>query len=96
MAGFEIDPHAIVLDYEGLKFQREFYVTDYATEQQRLSRLPDFRNLLYWSPKVITGKTGKTQAAFYSSDLRGKYAIVVQGISADGEAGSTVSFFEVK
>jgi hypothetical protein len=96
LAGFEIDPHAIVLDYEGLKFQREFYVTDYATEQQRLSRLPDFRNLLYWSPKVITGETGKTQAAFYSSDLRGKYAIVVQGISADGEAGSTVSFFEVK
>ena len=84
------------MNYEGLKLQREFFVSDYTTELQRKSRLPDFRNLLYWSPKVITGETGKTQAAFYSSDLRGKYAIVVQGISADGEAGSTVSFFEVK
>ena len=96
LADFEIDPHAIVLDYEGLKLQREFYVTDYSTEQQRLSRLPDFRNLLYWSPKVITDETGKTQTAFYSSDLPGKYAIVVQGICENGSAGSTLSFFEVK
>ena len=96
LAGFEIDPHAIVLDYEGMKLQRSFYAPDYALEEQRISRLPDFRNLLYWSPKLITDASGKTQAAFYSSDLRGKYAIVVQGISTDGEAGGTVTFFEVK
>ena len=60
------------------------------------SHLPDFRNLLYWSPKIIIGATGKTQAVFYSSDVSGKYAIVIQGISEDGTAGSKVVFFEVK
>jgi len=60
------------------------------------SHLPDFRNLLYWSPKIIIGATGKTQAVFYSSDVSGKYAIVTQGISEDGTAGSKLVFFEVK
>lgn len=96
ITGAEIDPHATVLDYEGLQLQRDFYAPDYATEEQRLSRLPDFRNLLYWSPAIITGETGKTQAVFYSSDLPGKYAIVIQGISEDGTAGSKVVFLEVK
>ena len=84
------------MNYEGLKLQREFFVSDYTRELQRKSRLPDFRNLLYWSSKVVTDVTGKTQTAFYSSDLPGKYAIVVKGICENSSAGSTVSFFEVK
>jgi hypothetical protein len=96
ITGAEIDPHATVLDYEGLQLQREFYSPVYNTDQQRLNRLPDFRTLLYWSPKVITNETGKTQEGFYSSDLPGKYAIVIQGITEDGTAGSKVTFFDVK
>ena len=96
MAGYEIDPRATVVDYEGLQLQREFYAPVYASEAQLHSRIPDFRNLLYWSPKVITNSSGKEQTGFYSSDLPGSYAIVIQGMSDDGRAGSKIVFFEVK
>jgi len=60
------------------------------------SRLPDFRNLLYWTPDIKTGENGKQQVSFYTSDQLGKYAVVLQGLSASGNAGSKVFMIEVK
>ena len=94
--GFELDPHAIVVDYEGIQLQRKFYAPEYETEQQLTSHLPDFRNLLFWEPEVKTKSDGKETLGFYTSDLPGKYAIVLQGINASGMSGSQVVFFDVK
>ena len=96
LGGFILDPHSTVVDYEGLALQREFYNPSYATEEQLESHLPDFRNVLYWSPVVPINGTGKGTLSFYSSDLPGKYFVVVQGLAADGTAGSGVGSFEVK
>jgi uncharacterized protein YfaS (alpha-2-macroglobulin family) len=60
------------------------------------SRLPDFRNVLYWSPEVITNENGKQTVEFYTSDLPGKYVVVVQGITANGIAESATTAIEVK
>jgi hypothetical protein len=94
--GLALDPHATVLDYEGLQLQREFYAPVYDNMKQVSSHLPDFRNVLYWAPEVVTGKDGNKQLSFYSSDVPGKYAVVVQGITNDGVSGSGVNFFEVR
>ena len=96
LAGFEIDPRALVLDYEGLQLQRKFYSPVYDTEEQRGSRLPDFRNALYWQPDAYTNAQGKTNLSFYTSDQPGKYIGVIQGLTANGEAGSKYFTFEVK
>ncbi len=96
LGGFELDSHAVVLDYEGLQLQREFYSPVYSTPQQLNSRLPDFRNVLYWEPKAGTNVQGKNILQFYTSDLPGRYLINVQGITANGEAGSRQVYFEVK
>jgi len=93
LGGVELDPHAIVVDYEGMQLQREFYSPVYDTETQASSRIPDFRNVLYWSPTVTSGRNA---ASFYTSDQPGKYVGVIQGIAADGDAGSTSFSFEVK
>jgi hypothetical protein len=95
MAGFEIDPRAVVLDYEGMQLQREFYSPVYETEQQQKNRVPDFRNVLYWAPDVNTDVNGKAKVSFYTADKPGKYAVVLQGLTADGQAGSYNSTFEV-
>jgi len=95
MGGFEIDPKAVVLDYEGLQLEREFYSPAYETADQQKSRLPDFRNVLYWSPDVNTDATGKAMVSFYTSDKTGKYMAVMQGITADGLAGSYTLRFDV-
>ncbi|MFC0519024.1 hypothetical protein ACFFGT_32730 [Mucilaginibacter angelicae] len=96
LGGVEIDPRAVVLDYEGLQLQREFYSPLYDTEQAAKSRMPDFRNQLYWAPDINTSVAGKTQMSFYTSDQTGKYIGVVQGITAQGDAASQYFSFEVK
>lgn len=95
MGGNEIDPHAVIMDYEGLEMQREFYSPVYDTESATASRMPDFRNVLYWAPYVITDKKGNGSLSFYTSDQTGKYLGVVQGLTDNGEAGSQSFTFEV-
>ncbi|MDP4256627.1 MAG: hypothetical protein Q8937_00210 [Bacteroidota bacterium] len=96
LAGYPLDPHATVIDYEGLQLQREFYSPVYATPEQAASHLPDFRNVLYWSPSVMTNPGSGVSVNFYSSDLPGKYAVIAEGLAADGTAGSGYAEFEVK
>ncbi len=94
LGGVDLDPHAIVMDYEGIQLQREFYSPVYNTPNEIASRIPDFRNLLYWSPEV--NQLGKDGISFYTSDQQGKYVGVIQGITADGNAASQYFTFDVK
>ena len=96
LQSFELDPHSLVVDYEGLQSQREFYSPAYDIETQAGSRLPDFRNVLYWSPQIITTTKGDKEISFYSSDIAGKFAVVIQGISADGKTGTKVIEIKIK
>ncbi|MGZ3750099.1 MAG: hypothetical protein ACXVB0_18885 [Mucilaginibacter sp.] len=96
LGGVELDPHAVVVDYEGLQLQRVFYSPAYETDSQVASRMPDFRNLLYWAPTINTGTQSKNQVTFFTSDQEGQYIGVIQGITANGEAGSQYFTFEVK
>jgi hypothetical protein len=94
--GIQLNAHATIINYPGVPEQREFFSPKYETEKQINSHLPDFRTLLFWSPDMISGTDGKTVAGFYSSDLLGKYAVVVQGLSESGVPGSQVIFFKIK
>ncbi|WP_295673024.1 hypothetical protein [uncultured Mucilaginibacter sp.] len=93
---FEIDPHAVVLDYEGLQLERKFYSPVYDSEEVINSPKPDFRSALYWNPDVITGHDGKATLAFYTSDKPGTYIGIIEGITASGKTGSQQFYFEVK
>ncbi len=95
MDSFPIDANALVLDYAGLQLQREFYSPVYEIKEQTESRIPDFRNLLYWSSDIKMDGKGYSQISFYTSDRPGKYAVVVQGINSNGLAGSKSVFFTV-
>lgn len=96
LAGFPLDARALVMEYEGMQLSREFYTPQYDTPAQVASRLPDFRNLLHWSPRLLTDAQGNAPLSFFTSDVEGTYAIVVNGLSANGQAGSQVFTFEVK
>jgi len=90
--GFQFDPGTIELSYDGLQLEREFYSPRYLTDDEKHSRLPDYRNVLYWNPSV----SGDGATSFYTSDIKGKYVVIVQGINTSGEAGYTTAEFEVK
>ena len=95
LAGFELDPRALVLSYQFAQSQKEFYSPRYDATN-RDSRLPDFRNLLNWTPTLIPNVQGKTSLDFYTSDQTGTYRVVVQGITPNGAVGSKEITFEVK
>ncbi len=95
LPGFDLDPHTIVMDYAGLEAHRQFYSPTYNTREESDSRLPDFRRLLYWQPTVVTDKQGNNTQSFFSSDLPGKYVMVVQGISPNGKIGYGKKTFTV-
>ena len=91
---YQLDPNSLVVEYDGLQLQREFYSPQYNTEQQLQSRKPDYRNVLYWSPGFKT-MAGKNNLSFYTSDIPGKYFVIVQGTSASGYAGVGTARFTV-
>lgn len=95
LAGYQLDANALIVEYEGLQLQREFYSPVYDTPAQYQSRLPDPRNVLYWSPDIKTDKAGNKKLSFFTADTPGRYLVVVQGITANGLAGSTTTSFTV-
>jgi hypothetical protein len=95
LAGYPLDPNAVAVQYTGLQQQREFYSPVYEKAAQAESRVPDFRNLLLWSPELKTDEQGKTLVSFYTSDLAGTYVVVLQGMTKDGLPGSVVNTFRV-
>lgn len=94
LEGFNADDRDIVVDYEGLQPKRIFYAPKYVTPLDRESRIPDFRSVLYWNPELKAD--GQQKLSFYTGDLKGKFLMVIEGISSDGKIGSTTTTFEVK
>ncbi len=92
---FDLESNAVVLNYEGLQAERQFYSPVYENDEQRNSRIPDFRNVLYWAPEISTAGQNK-KITFYSSDLKGDYAVVIQGISDNGESGSKTLIINIQ
>lgn len=95
LSGFPLARNAYILDYEGLQLHREFYSPLYETRDQQTSRIPDMRNILYWSPDITMNPVGKSEISFYTSDLPGRYTVAVQGITTAGQAGSFRTSFVV-
>ncbi|CCH51341.1 hypothetical protein BN8_00259 [Fibrisoma limi BUZ 3] len=96
LAGFELDPGLLKVDYDGLQLQREFYAPRYDTPRQFESRLPDARTLLYWSPGLAIDASGKGKIEFFTSDQEGRYVIDVNGLTKQGQGGSQQTTFTVK
>ncbi|HXB05841.1 MAG TPA: hypothetical protein VNW04_01960 [Puia sp.] len=96
ITGFTLDGNAYTLDYDGWQLHREFYSPVYDTKDKQESRIPDLRNVLYWSGDILTDQQGKQQLSFYSSDMPGRYLVVLQGITADGKAGSAIGNFTIR
>lgn len=96
LAGYEIKPPAVVMDYQGLQVNREFYSPSYDNAKARNNRMPDQRTLLHWKPYVTTTAEGRQTIEFYTSDIPGHYQVVLEGITSSGKAGSASTTFEVR
>lgn len=84
---FDLPSYALRKSYLFAQYPVSLKVPDYSSENDTLSMIPDFRNLLYWNPEVVTDSDGKASVSFYTSDDISDYRIVIQGLTKDGLAG---------
>lgn len=84
------------LAYRVIDPVRSFVSPDYSSEEFKDSRIPDYRNTLYWNPSVKTEKDGKTRVEFWSSDNKSDYIINIQGITREGKIFSLQKPIKVK
>jgi hypothetical protein len=94
LPNYPLNAQTMIVDYEGLQKQRIFYGPSY--KNGTTSPLPDFREVLSWSPDLTTDKNGLTNVQFYASDVAGKFVAVLQGLNSEGQLGYQAVFFEVK
>ncbi len=69
----------------GCQKPAEFYSPKYPTLSDRLSSAPDLRSTIAWEPFIRTDSTGVANVTFYTADRSGKYDVVLEGITDDGE-----------
>jgi hypothetical protein len=73
-----------------------FSSPSYSTPASLKSRVPDFRNTLYWNPSIQPDKNGKYIIEFRSSDFVSDYVINAEGVTSDGKIVSLTRTFSVK
>ena len=88
--------YAVRLKYRVVEPVRIFYAPDYSSAEMKQSRIPDFRNTLYWNPSVKPGDDGKIRVEFWSSDIKGDYEINVQGINSEGKPLSVKKIIKIR
>lgn len=95
LGGIELPQQATIMDYSGIQNKREFYSPMYEGDSSAFSRLPDYRTTLFWNADNITKSDGSASVDFFTSDLPGKYIVVMQMLSKNGYCGSQVTEFNV-
>jgi hypothetical protein len=96
LSALEFDNSVFRQAYEACQVKKDFYSPDYSTDQLKESRIPDYRNTLYWKPDLQTMEDGKAETEFFTSDESAEYTIVVEGIAFDGRRGFASATLSVK
>lgn len=87
---------AIRLPYRVVDPIATFVSPDYSSEENERSRIPDFRNTLYWNPSVKPDKERKARIEFWASDYVSDYEINIQGFTPEGKAYCLRKIIKVK
>lgn len=87
--------NAVSLPYRITEPVALFSGADYPSAARKDSRIPDFRNTLYWNPSLNSGSEGRIKVEFWTSDLAGDYVIEICGRRPDGKPVSVTKTISV-
>jgi hypothetical protein len=88
--------YSVRLQYRVIDQVVQFVSPDYSSAAMMKSRVPDFRNTLYWNPSVKPDKTGRAIIEFWTSDFRSDFEVNIMGITPDGRTFSVKKTIKVK
>ncbi len=83
-ASYNYTPKGI-LTYQpkGLHLNRTFYKPIYEVESSQTLQ-NDWRSTIHWEPNIITDEEGRATFDFFTSDAKGTYILIIEGITLDG------------
>jgi len=84
LSAIEFDKTLFRQEFQSVQNTPVFYSPDYSADSLRNSRIPDFRNTLYWNPSLVIDEKGRAAAEFFTPDEPGEYSVVVTGITSEG------------
>lgn len=81
------NPSMVTISPKGFNKAKVFYSPKYETTNQQR---PDFRSTIYWNASLRTLTDGKMSFDFFNSDSPGRYKVIIEGISSEGDLGRLV------
>ncbi|MBE8721504.1 TonB-dependent receptor plug domain-containing protein [Sphingobacterium pedocola] len=85
----------VTIQPQGIHVNRTFYKPAYdVSDEAKFNR--DLRTTIHWEPSLVADKDGQTSFQFFTSDGKGKYVMVIEGIDLGGRIGRKAIEFEVK
>lgn len=92
-AGVAFPEASVFAEYLTAEMPAHFKSKSYASDTSKDTRIPDFRNLLYWDNYL---KDNSHTLTFYTSDREGTYEIIIKGINDEGKNLLQIEKIEVK
>jgi hypothetical protein len=93
--GCDLDYNGIkpgMLSFTGIYAAKEFYAADHSKDE---TTEPDYSSTIYWKNWLLVNEDKSAELSFYTSDITGKFRIVVQGVAGNdvvyGEDGFMVT-----
>lgn len=85
-----------IMDFTSVGFYtaREFYAPDHINDIETAAK-PDIRTTLHWEPKLFLDGKNNAKFSFFTSDKKGRYGIVIEGITDTGIPIYDFSSFKV-
>ncbi len=84
MSAFDFDKRIFRQSYQMYTPEYLFNSPDYSVDSIKKSRIPDFRNVLYWTPDISFNEVSNADFSFYTSDETSRYIIIVEGVNKEG------------
>lgn len=91
-AGIELPVSSTFLEFQAIEELDHYKIKNHTGQP---SRIPDFRNVLYWNPDV-TIQNGKGAISFITSDYEGSYEVIIRSVNEIGKFSLGTASFNVK
>ena len=88
--------YAIRLPYRVIDPVYSFVSPDYSSAERKKSRIPDFRNTLYWNPSLKPDNKGNASIEFWTSDFSSDFEVNIQGTTSEGQLFALKKIIKVK
>ena len=73
----------VTVQPQGFQLQKAFYKPAYDVEEA-LRYNTDLRSTIHWEPAIVSDASGKASFDFFTSDSKGKYLLILEGIDLRG------------